>query len=177
MKKELVKAMKKAFLSGDARKLKKISNEAIEKAVITQDKEFVSISLVSYALYKMLTKPHYHYAPGWGKFVDEVVRHLEKCIKDPRAIQDTLGRKLIEDISKMDELHGRFMDDLVEKARVKQASRAYAMGLSLNSAVELTGADKFKLHAYIGRTKIHEEIPARSVKERYERAKKVLEVV
>lgn len=174
MKKELIKNMKKAFLRGDARKLKKISNEAIENAVLSRDKGLVLVSLVSYALYKMLTKPHYHYAPGWKDFVNEVVNHLEKCEKDPRAIQETLGKKLVEDIRKMDELHGRFMDDLMEKARVKQASRAYAMGLSLSSAIELTGADKFKLHAYIGKTKIHEEIPARSVRERYERAKEVL---
>ncbi|MCD6414733.1 MAG: hypothetical protein J7L23_03865 [Candidatus Diapherotrites archaeon] len=174
MKKEFVEKLKKAFLHGDARGLKEISNESAEQAVLSRDKEMVLISLVSYALYKMLTKPHYHYAPGWSDFVKEVVSHLELCIKDPRAIQEALGKRLIEDIAKMDKLHGRFMGDLIERARVKQASRAYAMGLSLDSAAELTGADRFRLYAYIGRTRIHEEIPARSVRDRYERAKEVL---
>lgn len=172
--KEIIEEMKKAFMKENANKLKRISNESLDKAVLSGDKVLVVISLVSYALYKILTKRHYQRSPGWEKFSQTVMEHLDLCIQNPGETEEILTEKLVQNISSMSIQHGRFMGDLIDKARVKQASRAYALGLSLSSAIDLTGADRFRVYTYIGMTKIHEDVPSKGVAERYDYAKGVL---
>ena len=64
----------------------------------------------------------------------------------------------------------------MHKARIKQASRAYSMGLSLGEAASLTGANKTQLLRYIGSTKIHDQIRESRKKaiDRYNDLKKLL---
>ena len=130
---ELVKKMKDALAKNQANQLKRISNEAIEKAVLTEDKELVDISLVSYALYKLLTKSHYQDSPEWVRLKEEVLECLEEC--PPGELGRVLEEKIIQKIVKLDEAHGHYTHDLIDKARVKQASRVYAMGVSLETAI------------------------------------------
>ena len=115
---------------------------------------------------------------GWSSnlYENEMLKKFMGDAFRPGGEQLTqvLGEKLVKDISELSSSHGRFLGDLIGKARVKQASRAYALGLSLSSAIELTGANRFELYAYIGRTKIHDDMPSKSVAQRYETTKKVL---
>jgi len=173
--KKTLEDLKYAFIKGNTNKLKRISNDSLDHAVITGDKKLITVSLISYALYKMLTKHHYRHAKGWQQFSEVVIEHLERCIQNPNLIEEALGEKLVKDIAKMEEQHGRFLGDLIEKAKVKQASRAYALGLSLSSAIELTGAERFKVYSYVGITKIHEDTPSKGIADRYKYTKSILE--
>ena len=115
----------------------------------------------------------------WEKFVSDVDRDLGEAIalKEKGApIGELLEEDIIRDIAKIDESLGNYVQDVIEKARVKQASRIYAMGLSVDKAVGLTGADKFQLMSYIGGTTIHDRpyTIGKSVVDRYQAAKKVL---
>jgi hypothetical protein len=71
---------------------------------------------------------------------------------------------------------GNYVSNLYEKARIKMASSAYGLGLSLSQAAMLTGADKKQLLNYIGITKMHDEIKeTKGIASRIKSLKKALE--
>jgi len=151
--------------------LRDLSNRAIESAALKQDKNLVDISIVSYALAKFMTKPHLFRSDQWSKFKAHILHELEGK-KDFKTILD----EIIEDVSSFDVNLGNYARDAIEKARIKQASRTYALGISLKRASELTGVSLSALLDYVGATKIHDRpyTKTKSVAERYRMTKKVL---
>ena len=151
--------------------LREISNQAIESAAMNQNRVLVDISIVSYALAKLMTKPHLFHSDNWLKFKEHILRELEK-----KGDPDRILLAIIEDVSSFDIDLGNYARDIIEKARIKQASRAYALGISLKQASELTGVNLSALLDYIGATKIHDRpfTKSKSVIERYKAAKKAL---
>lgn len=171
--KELLQSTRQAFQKNQQNTLKQISNRAIEQAVLKDNPPLVSLSIVSYALYKLLTKAHYYKSPKWNKFRDQVDKHLKESVENTEKAEELLG-KVMEDILSLDEEHNRFSQHLIDKARVKQASRAYSLGVSLETAIKLTKANRFQVYEYVGRTKIHERMPKENVSARYAHTEKVL---
>ena len=151
--------------------LRDLSNRAIESAALNQDKTLVDISLVSYALAKFMTKPHLFKSDQWSKFKAHILHELEGK-KDFKIILD----EIIEDVSSFDVSLGNYARDVIEKARIKQASRVYALGISLNRASELTGVSLSALLDYVGATKIHDRpyTKTKSVADRYRATKRAL---
>lgn len=172
---KLIKAFKRKNLNA----LKNISNQAIERAAFTENSDLANVSIVAYALYKLLSKSHVLASEEWTNFANNVVKNLEQAISMYNKGEDVgefFESEIIKDITRIDESLGNYVNDIIEKARVKQASRIYAMGLSVNKAISLTGADKYKLMQYIGSTVIHDRpyTSSKTVLERYEIAKKTL---
>jgi hypothetical protein len=177
MDKGLLKQLKEAFEKRDVSALKDLSNKCIENAALTEDEGMVNLSLISYALSKLLSKPHFLQDPGWRKFESDISKDLESLLRNGKKPRPSkVLRDVIDDISGMDASLGYYVRDVVEKARIKQASRIYAMGLSLSKAAELTKADKFMVYEYIGETKVHEGafVSTKSILDRYKYARKVL---
>jgi len=177
---KILEKLRKAFKTRNLNALKRISNQAIERAAMTEDSEMVNVSLIAYALYKLLSKQHVLESEQWERFVGDVDKDLGEAIvlhEKGEAIGGLLERDVIRDIAQIDDSLGNYVQDVMEKARVKQASRIYAMGLSVDKAVALTGANKFQLLSYIGGTTIHDRHieRAKSVADRYRTVKEVLE--
>ncbi len=168
-----------AFESGQAHDLKKIGNMLIEEAAERNSAELARLSAISYALYKILSKDHFVKSPQWPKMAINIRSEL---LKAGRAAEKNdigaFGRSLesaVKDIQGIDSELSNYARNIYEKARVKQASTAYAAGLSLRQAAELTGADRKDLQRYIGITRIHDEQPSgMGIAQRMEQLRKVL---
>ena len=172
--------LRNAFRRKNTSALKRLSNRAIEQAALTEDADLVNISLIAYALYKLVSKPHILKSEQWKQFVEDVDGDLQEAIElkgKSKPIRELLEKDIISDIAEIDSAVGNYARDIVEKARVKQASRIYAMGLSLDKAISLTGADRFQLLQYIGSTVIHDRpyTKTQSVIDRYRKTKEILE--
>lgn len=167
---EFTEKMKKQFRSRDTMALKELSNQAIERAILTESRALVNVSLVSYSLSKLLSKPHLFREEQWKDFEGHILDELSRKVAPEKVLGD-----IIKDIADYDRSTGNYLTDLIDKARVKQASRAYALGLSLGRAAELTGADKTNLLDYVGMTRIHERpfTKSRSVEQRFKNIKKL----
>jgi len=161
----------KGFENNQEMELREMSNQAIESAAISQDRTLVDISIVSYALAKLMTKPHLFKSEQWDEFKAHVLKELRK----KKDLEEIL-KEIIEDVSRFDVDLGNYVSDVIEKTRIKQASRVYALGISLKRASDLTGVSLSALLDYIGATKIHDRpyTKSKSVMERYKTAKKVL---
>ncbi len=141
--------------------LKDFSNKCIEEAALKNDRILAEISLISYSLYKLLSKVHIKDDKNWNKLKSNILDSIDNCTrllyqKNVQAFEKSLN-KVVFNISSVDKNLGHFVQSLLDKARVKQASRAYAFGLSLSQAAELTKADKKNLQQYIGQTIIHDD--------------------
>lgn len=158
--------------------LKRLSNEFIERAAMEEDENLVDLSLIAYALYKMLSKIHLREQPEWAEFLRDVELHLEEAAKDPSkaSVRAILEQDILKDISELNQTFGNYVSDVVDMARIKQASRIYALGNSLAKALALTHADRYQVLQYIGDTRIHDRpfTSTVSVVDRYRMAKKAL---
>jgi len=159
------------FENDQEMELRDLSNRAIESAALKQDKNLVDISIVSYALAKFMTKPHLFRSDQWDKFKQHILQELKKKTSLANILDAIIG-----DISGFDANLGNYARDVIEKARIKQASRVYALGISLKRAGELTGVSLSSLLDYVGATKIHDRpyTKTKSVVDRYKTTKRVL---
>ena len=167
---EFAEKLRKQFKAHDTMALKELSNQAIERAILTENKALVNVSLVSYSLSKLLSKPHLLKEEQWKDFEGHILEELSRKVPPEKVLEG-----MIRDITDFDRSTGNYLTDLIGKARVKQASRAYALGLSLGRAAELTGADKTNLLDYVGMTRIHERpfTKSRTVEQRFKNIKKL----
>jgi hypothetical protein len=159
--------------------LKDLSNHLIEQAVTTKDKRVASLSLIAYGLSKLASKPHLVETKRWSQFKTHMLGHLEQEIKKPETKEhvEEILEDLIKEVTDFDKEAGNYIFDIIQKARIKQASRVYAMGASLSRAAEVTGASERDLLRYIGTTKIHDQpyTKTKKVTERYDVVKKIFE--
>ena len=162
-----MKRLEKALRDEDSRALRSIAKELIYRAVETYDKSLANEAVIAYALSKILSKIHIVRSPSWKEYKAVLLDAIEKDLP-PERIEGI--------ISSLDEDLGNFVHSILEKARVKMASDAYAAGLSLQASAELTGADLAELVDYVGKTTIHDEdTPTIGIKERVEALRRLME--
>ena len=150
--------------------LREMSNKLIEDVFVSQEKKKVNAAIVAYALSKLLTKPHFVKSSYWLKFEEHVLEEMEKDVEPEKIIQD-----VIQDVINFDKNFGNYISDLIQHARTKQASRLYALGLSLSQACDLCNANKSEVLRYVGITKIHERefTQSKTIQDRLKIAKKI----
>ena len=158
---EFVEKSRVAFQNGNAMQLKEISNEATREAVIGNDVVFAKIAVITYALSKLVSKQHIVGSNSWGRAKKAILDSIDRLVV---LLRKNMRNELVDaldsfegEVRKVDESLGNYIRNIIEKAEVKVSSSAYAQGLSLSVAAELTGADKTDLQNYIGITKIHDE--------------------
>lgn len=160
-----------AFKERDTLELRRISNEALNEAAITQGREFILLSITDYALSKLLSKLHYQDIKG-GFY-----RQVEKLLRKAGEVEgdDLTGalEEIVEQITRLDEAEGHYEKNVIDKARTKEASKLYERGLSLKLSAKLTGADDSDVLDYVGKSRIHES-PGNTVKQRFRLAKEIL---
>jgi len=145
---------------------------------MTNNSKLANLSLISYAFSKLTSKPHFTYRKNWPKFKKDmlVLFTIEK--DKPHTIKSLsyLLENVISEIEAFDKEAGNYISDVINQARIKQGSRAYALGLTLSKAANLTGANKESLFRYIGITKIHDRpfTVTKDLKERYKTAREAL---
>ncbi len=168
-----------AFEARQAQDLKRLGGGIIEQAVLKNDESLAKVSVIAYALYKILSKDHFVQSGQWPKISQSISQSLLKSVQaleknDNAGFAKSLD-SAIERIQFIDSELSNFAKDIYGKAKIKQASTAYAMGLSLSQAGSLTGADRKELQRYIGSTRIHDEQPAGlGIEQRLRNLKEVL---
>jgi predicted XRE-type DNA-binding protein len=156
-----VSQVRSGFAKSNSAILSKISHKLLEEAVFSSDRLLAQLSLVTYALEKLSSRTHIRKNRKWPAVQAKILSLLDSSAEalrfgNVKKFESVLG-KIMDETMQLDSSIGRFVVNVVEKAKLKQASTAYALGLSMNKAASLTGADKKELQSYIGVTKIHDE--------------------
>ncbi|MBI3588722.1 hypothetical protein HY995_02985 [Candidatus Micrarchaeota archaeon] len=138
--------------------LKAVGASLGEKAFLSGDSALVDCAAVAYSLAKFLEKGYIVKSAGWGKFESRARNSIERGIKAAGEGDDAkagaLLSELADDIEGISATLGRFEVSVVAKARVKIAADVYAHGASLDTAAQLTRADRRLLQDYVGSTRM-----------------------
>ena len=171
-----------AFEKGRFAELRLASKTILDSAVLNNDVYEAELSVLAYALHKLSSKEHVKKNPRWISTKRIIVSELEKAGNALRENNIKRFGKIIsrigEKVRTVDNYLGNYTQNVYEKSKVKQASAAYAHGMSLRQAAELTGANRGNLQSYIGITKIHDEDSyALNIRQRLNKLKKELTAV
>lgn len=154
-----IQSIIKAFEKKDSFKLRELSKELIRKSAVFSSELFAELSVLAYSLHKLFSKAHFSEQKTWKNFVNNTREQLLELEKTIETRQKALERieKILFAIEQFDKEHGNYSQSIVEKARIRQASFLYGLGMSLSKAAELCKTQTKSLQSYIGYTKIHEE--------------------
>ena len=157
----MLSEVRNAFSQHDVFKLRELSNETIRNASLDNDKFMAEISILAYALHKLSSKEHITKSRQWENIRKNILRSMSNTIslmesENLDEFKQSLN-DIVQSVSNADTHLGYFSQTLYSKARIKIASTAYSLGMSLSQAVDLTDADKSRLLSYIGGTRISDE--------------------
>ena len=140
------------------RQLKKEAEWAGAAALIHEDHRFVLLSTIAYSFAKLFDKPYIAESKDFQELVPKTLERLDTALdaltaKDYKEYEKQL-RGIVGDIKHLSQTVGRFVVNIVDKARIKSATQIYAHGASLGRAAELGGVDKRELASYVGQTRL-----------------------
>ncbi len=142
-----------ALQAQDYHALGELSNHIIHDASVFQDDDSVSVAVLVYALGKVAQRcceqqvSCVHFPPIIAQARDLLAQGREE---EYRAVV----RRLIDEIRKLDDKLKLYITEVMEKARVKKASKLHEHGISLARTAELLGVSQWELQDYIGKTTI-----------------------
>lgn len=167
-----------AFKSRNQRKMRKANDKIMEAVALEFSKEMYALSVDSYVLSKILSKPRF-----MGKAYNEKHIEIDRLLssmamqaekKDMKPFSNSLAslQRSIENVESSD---SRFITGMMAKGRLKAAATLYAQGLSLSTASEITGVEKQEIMDYAGKTLMFDRVEnGESLQKRLKKARSVL---
>jgi hypothetical protein len=150
----------------------------IRETTLQFDKIHFNLSVYSYVLSKIVSKPRY-LRDECESCLKGIEQAMERLVRMADSVsEDELERvfsNLDKAISCLEEKDPRFVITMITKGRLKMAATFYAQGLSLGVASELTGLEKQEILDYAGETMMFDRLKEeKSVQERMKTARKLL---
>jgi len=149
--------------------LSELSNHTIHDASIYQDEDSISIAIAVYAMAKIVQRCC-ETNVEYPKFVP-----LMESARDALKQDNIIGyraaiKSLFAAISSMDKRIKLYIQEVLDKARLKKGSKLAEHGLSVARTAEMLGLSQWELMGYIGKTTV-ESPEGLSVGERFRIAK------
>ncbi len=150
--------IREAFLGTHVFKLRRISEHALKEGVLHNDKGLAELAAISYALHKMMTKTHIVEHPSFPSVrqkLDEEIGHAVKALEtDSWHIFKPELDHVIKGIESVNDELGHHWTGFYQKGKIKLASEAHTMGMSLSQASDLLEVDKKAVQDYLGSTRL-----------------------
>jgi len=155
---EILKATKEAVKKEDNIKLKELSNQTVHSASIHQDMDCIMTAVIIYSLSKILERTNYQEYPGWNKFFNALMKHMDLAISalgknDIEKFRYEL-RRMRREVSSLTGNFKKHIQDVFRKAEINKASRIYEHGISMEKTAKLLGVSIWELAEYAGQTGI-----------------------
>lgn len=168
--KKVIEAVKKE----DYSTLTELSNHTIHDASIFQEDDPLTLAVIVYALSKII-----HRSIETNKPRPEVLPSLEKALKALENDDDNEYRAIIKnilrEIGQYDTQLKLYIQEVIQQARIKKASKIYEHGISIARTAELLGLSQWELQNYIGKTMIEVPHDGPKVTERLRKARELLQ--
>jgi len=144
-----------AIKSGNFIVIDELSNHTIHNASIYQDEDSISTAILIYALAKVVQRCTETACPA-----PRILPALDKAKKALERDKDGLFHgafaEAFDIISAQDETLKLYVEEVLNKARVKKGSKLYEHGISVGRIADMLGISQWELYSYIGRTTIGE---------------------
>jgi hypothetical protein len=160
----VLKSTVDALKSSNFMAINELSNHTIHDASIYQDEDSVSTAILVYAIGKIVQRctetqcPVPPIAPTLAKAQDALTR-------DKDGLFHAAFSEAFDLISKHDAHLKMYIDEVLNKARVKKGSKLYEHGISVARIADMLGLSQWELYSYLGKTTMSEgEIQTSGVK-------------
>ena len=177
IKEDILSVLSKAIVAlkkEDYSKLVDLSNRTIHDASIFQDADSVTLAVLVYALSKVITRciEKEQTCPAVMPVLKKAHDALEK--DDDNAYRAVV-KNCLREIGKIDAQLKLYIQEVLEQAKVKKASKLHEHGISIARTAEILGLSQWELQSYIGKT--IRDIPhdGMKVKERLKRARDIFQ--
>lgn len=135
--------------------LRDISNQTTHSASIYGDEEAVSIAVVVYSLFKIVSRDFYDHGLD-AEIIAQFLKAQASLENNNLAgFRQTLER-MFKVLGQKDPKIKRHLKSIVYHAQTVKGSRLYEHGVSLASAAETLGVSHWDLMSYVGKTGIPE---------------------
>ena len=167
-----------AFRKRNQRRLRKLNDEIVRETSLQFDKVHFNLSVYSYVLSKIVSKPRYLQVECEQclkdvEFAMEKIVHRIESASDEEV--DRLFGELETAVSGLEKKDPRFITDMITKGKLKMAATFYAQGLSLGVAAEMTGLEKQDILNYAGETMMFDRLKEeKSIQDRMKNARKII---
>ena len=172
------KLIRDAFKERDQRKMRRANDTIMTLSASRFSKGMYELAVYSYVLSKVLSKPRFtskKYSATHKEIqaiFNSMVRNAKKSDKKAFRVAVTGLRNSIQTLESRD---SRYIKTMVEKGRLKTAATFYAQGLSLSTAVKLTGVEKQEIMDYAGKTRMFDRVKGgKPLSARLDSARKIL---
>jgi len=172
------KLVRDAFRTRNQRKMRKANDKIMREWVLSPTDELYQLSVYSYVLAKMLSKPRFmgRTYSGKHKEIDSLLSRLVSFAQknNQKEFSQTLLtlKSSIQDVESSD---ARYIKNMMEKGRLKTAATLYAQGISLSAASEMTGVEKQEIMDYAGKTLMFDRMgEGENLSKRLKKARKIL---
>lgn len=155
---EITSAILQAFQKKNQKKLRKINDDLLHQLVVNFTPPFFELAVLSYVLSKIISKTRFLHKSNEKKLkaIEGVLQDLSRA----RTEEDILKKckSVLDTINLVEKEDARYIVDLVSKGRLKVGATAYAQGVSLGTASEMTGMDKQEIMDYAGKTMMFDRV-------------------
>lgn len=181
IKKNIIKQIGRAvplIKKRDVFALKELSNRTIHSASVYQDKSSLVFALTVYSLSKIVERCQD--SKNFSVFIDKVIKDLEdsKYLLSMNNIESYKKKRnsLLRHIGRMDRKFKYYIEEVINKAKIKKGSKLYEHGVSIRRSADILGISQWELMSYVGKTKESFRFPAVRIKDRLNFARKLFNV-
>ncbi len=149
---EIMRRISRSYLARSVKELRKTEDICVYNLGLTRDKRYFTLGVLAYSLSKLVSKPRY-----WAEVFESYIKSLDELTQRAKHIGNDaevmrLAEEMLAVVVEWDSTDRRFARNVVQKARLKMASKLYSQGFSLKTTVELTGCEESDLMLFIGNT-------------------------
>lgn len=139
----------------DIFELEELSNHIIHSATIFQDEDSISTAVLVYSVYKIIER-----AGPKPEIYSQILPKIKKAYDflDKEEIEKyrMTVSELFKTVSGIDIKFKKYVEEVMEKAKIKKGSKIYEHGISLARVAEILGISQWDLMSYVGKTEITE---------------------
>lgn len=162
---DVIEKVLRALKDNDVSLLGELSNHVVHDASIFQDDDSVSFAILVYALSKTIQR-----CVECGVGFDKVSSLLEAAFRALKADDDDAYRARIHDvfavIQSADSKLKLYVEEVINKAKVKKGSKLHEHGISIARTSEILGVSQWELMSYVGKTRIGESVSEEDIRKR-----------
>jgi hypothetical protein len=153
VKKDILNVLRqttKILKKGHVYKLRELSDHVIHNAAIFQDKHSISIAVTIYSLSKI-----YKYSKEVDTFILPHVIDAIKYLEEGKQNKyESEIKNIIKDIGKKNNNTKFYIQEVLERAQIKKASKMHEHGISMGQVAESLGISLWEIMDYVGKTRI-----------------------
>jgi len=153
--------------------LAETSNHTIHNAMIYQDEDSLVVAVLVFALGKVEQR-FYEEGKTPPKLAPMLLDADRLLAGEDEAGYRRAIRSILAEIATLDEKLHLYIEEVLQKARLKKGSKLHEHGISIARAAEMLGISQWELMSYVGKTSIPDVQPAREdARKRYKAAKRL----